>query len=421
MRRATATLCLVCCLVLAGCSGGGSGTAASPATADTPAATDDEATDTGRDTTTPTATPTDARAGAELTLEPGARVDPGALAAAHAAALDGRSFSYVQRGPAGEYATTVGESGLIAERLPLGDGPQYGTTDTVYRRDGGESDGESVRHVARPRTRPARNGTTAVERLATDLVVAETVARDGERRYVLETGVDPAEVPDRTEYARLVVDERGLVRNFSAGVVRDETVAFEESFAVTDLGRASVAAPDWLGLVADRPVDAAAGVGTVVVVHEETRARLTVTAPIDTLDGVSLRRSQEPVFTDPESPLGRAAVTPFLTTDLRGPYRNATVRLPYDESAIPAGAAEGNLSLYVYNETVGTYLPLNTSVDTDGDTLVATGAPEVRYRTGDGPERTVTPRVVARGSLSIVVGAHVPSYIEALRERAPDR
>jgi hypothetical protein len=413
MRRAIATLALAACLVLAGCSGGGSGTATSPATADTPAVTEAETTEARGEPTTPTATPT---AGADLTLEPGARVAPSALAAAHAAVLDGRSFSYVERGPAGEFTTTVGERGLVAETRPRLD-TQYGTADTVYRRD--RDDGGSIRHVARPRTRSAKNGTAVLARLGTDLVVAETVDRDGERRYVLETGVDPAEVPDRTEYARLVVDERGLVRNFSAGVVRDGTVAFEESFEVTDLGSASVDAPDWVGLVADGSVDAAAGVGTAVVVHEETGARLTVTAPVDTLDSVSLQRSQEPVFTDPETPLGRAAVTPYLTTDVSGPYRNATVRLPYDESAIPDGAAEGNLSLYVYNETVGTYLPLNTSVDTDADVLVATEAPEVRYSTGGGPERTVTPRVVARDSLSIVVGAHVPTYIEALRERAP--
>ena len=416
MRRAIVTLTLAACLVLAGCSGGGSDTATPPATADTSAATDTDTTGTAAGTVTPTDTP----AGPALSLEPGARVAPGAIAAAHAAALDGRSFSYVERGPAGEYATTVGDR-LIAERLPLGDGPQYGTVDAVYRREQGESGGESVRHVVRPRTRPARNGTMPVERLGTDLVVAEQFDRDGERRYVLETGVDPTEVPDHTEYARLVVDERGLVRNFSAGVVRDGRVEFEESFEITDLGTASVDAPDWLGLVADQPVDAAAGVGTAVVVHEETGARLTVTAPVDTLDGVSLQRSQEPVLTDPESPLGRAAVTPYLTTDVRGPYRNATVRFPYDESAVPDGATEGNLSLYVYNETVGTYLPLNTSVDTDADTLVATDAPEIRYSTGGGPERSVTPRVAARGSLSIVVGAHVPTYIEALRERAPDR
>jgi hypothetical protein len=396
MRRSLAIACCVALVVLAGCSGGGPTTETAPPT-ETPA-----------DEPSPDSTP----GGPAVSLSVGERIELRALARTHADRLDGRSYTLVVDSHGGRKVTAVDATGLV--RVDDRFGRTGYRTATASLRN--ETDDRTRRYVAWPTVRNTSTGTDMLTDTRGELVVVNTTTVDGRTRYVLTPGIDYANASGPRPYRRAVVRESGVVANYTSGTYRpDRGVEVVESFTVSDVGATALETPDWVSRLRDAPVDPDADTGTVVVERPELDARLRVTGDASALDGVALRENEDDWLAG--GFVAEAAVAPVVNPVVRDRSANTTISVGYDESRLPDGANERNVSLFVYNESIGTYVQMNTTVDAGADTVTSTRAHEVTYSSGGGPEETVRPTIAHPLGRPVVVAMHVPTYYEAWRDR----
>jgi hypothetical protein len=413
MRRVALSLACALLVVLAGCSLGPGSQQPTPTI--TPAEVTAPPIKAGpgdADATRPSEDAGTSSPGADLQLEVGARIDVHALVDAHARTLNDTSHTLRIDQGVGPQFVRVGSNGLIR----IGQRPEGGAVLSTRRSFARHQEGPVTRTLARPRTRPIPDGSDLLGQLGGSLMVTETVRQDGERRYVLRTDQQTSTPPDQPRrYVRVVAGERGVVHNHTFGtVIPDEGVAVLDTFTVSEVGSTTVDAPTWVESVRDAPVDADSGTGTVVVTHDDLGATLRVTADANSLRDVDLRLNENDFVTSEF--VERASASTLVTPSVSAPVENATIRSAYDPAELPDGATEQNLTLAVYNSSLQTYLPLNTSVDTAANTAVATEAPPVTYSSGGGPEQTMRPVIVGPGSNSVVVVMHFPTFLEAFEQ-----
>ncbi|RXK50214.1 hypothetical protein [Halorientalis pallida] len=406
-------LLVACCLslvALAGCSGGAGG----------PTPTVDDA--------TPTATPT-AGAGeptetAGLDLSVGAEIEASALVRAHETAL--ANESYVFRSgfglPSGarERASTVvrADEGLFEiERFQYH--PLRGEAAALYAREGREyarfETGPVTKTVAQPNRTAVPTGRQALVGVES-LTVTETIQQDGERRYVLTTGLEHESADRALPYRRAVVDERGLIHNYTSGEYvppesdrPSEGLLVSRWFDLSDVGATTVDEPDWVTALRTTESD---GPETTVVDHADLDTRFRVTGT-DVEASVERLRDDAVVGSDH---VDESRASPLIDLDIEGPVTNATVRVGYDPAGLPDGAEEGGLAVFVYNESLQTYLPLNTSLDADASVAVASRGPVVRYSSGGGPEQTLRPTLSDPTADRLVVTVmHAETWYSAFR------
>lgn len=247
MQRPGGLLLVVVLVVLAGCNVGGVDDGRSPVT---PAAVPSDE---------PRATPNTADAGTVETLLAG-----------HERALAGRSFTVelvleTNTTEAGSFrerqvvrrATVDGDRRLDRQSVtwfaPDGSGDpdvsvQYVEGDDhVTRR---VDDGTVAYDVSAPLWSPASDQATATVRqlLAGGDLRVDRVRTTYGTRLVVETITPPAGWNTTRFYARLVVDDAGLVEQFDASYVRrvsGATVAVETSVDFDDVGETTVERPSW--------------------------------------------------------------------------------------------------------------------------------------------------------------------------------
>ncbi|WP_136717121.1 hypothetical protein [Halorientalis salina] len=396
MRRSFAFVCCAVLVVLAGCSGGGP--------------TTETAASTASPTATPTAEATDAEPGSDLNLSVGVTVTGDQLARAHAATLRNESYTLVSDFGGGSTVTRVDGTGL-ARIAPPHRSFVYRAAGVTYRN---RSTLVERRYLARPTRANVSTGAGVLGDFSIRFEVVETTTVDDERRAIMRRAAARANASDPRPYYRLVATDSGLVRNYTHGVSRpDHGLAVTESFTVSNVGETTFERPDWLTRLREAPVDGATDTGTVVVERPELDARLQVVGAVRNLRDVGLRENWDDWLA--EGIVAEAGVSPVVNPVVRDRSANATVTVGYDESRLPDGASERNVSLFVYNESVGTYVQMHTTVDTGADTATATRAHEVTYSSGGGPEETVRPTIAHPLGRPVVVAMHVPTYYEAWR------
>ena len=410
MGRRLLVACCLALVALAGCSGGAGGP--------TPVADD------ANPTTTPANGDGEPTETTGLDLSVGAEMEAAALVRAHETAL--ADESYVFRSgfglPSGarERASTVvrAEDGLFEiERFQYH--PLRGEATALYARDRREyvrfEDGPVTRTVAQPNRTAVPTGRQALVGTRT-LTVTDTLQQDGERRYVLTAGLD-YESADRTlPYRRAVVDERGLIHNYTSGeYIPPESERPTEGFLVSrwfdlsNVGATTVDEPDWL---TDLRTTDSAGPVTTVVDHADLDTRFRVTGT-DVDASVERLRNDAVLGSDH---VDESRASPLIDLDIEGQISNATVRVGYDPAALPDGAEEGGLAVFVYNESLQTYLPLNTSLDADANVAVASRGAPVRYSSGGGPEQTLRPALSDPTADRLVVAVmHAETWYSAFR------
>ncbi|WP_424016880.1 hypothetical protein ACOZ4N_13455 [Halorientalis pallida] len=410
MDRRLLVACCLALVALAGCSGGAGG----------PTPTADDA--------TPTATPADGDGEPNETtglgLSVGAEVEASALLRAHETAL--ANESYVFRSgfglPSGarERASTVvrADEGLFEiERFQYH--PLRGEATALYARDGREyvrfEDGPVTKTVAQPNRTAVPTGRQALVGVES-LTVTDTIQRDGERRYVLTAGLDYESADRALPYRRAVVDERGLIHNYTSGEYvppeserPTEGLLVSRWFDLSNVGATTVAEPDWLTDLRTTDSD---GPETTVVDHADLDTRFRVTGT-DVDASVERLRNDAVLGSDH---VDESRASPLIDLDIAGQVTNATVRVGYDPAALPEGASEQGLAVFVYNESLQTYLPLNTSLDAEANAAVASRGPPVRYSSGGGPEQTLRPTLSDPTADRLVVAVmHAETWYSAFR------
>lgn len=260
MQRPGCLLLVVALVVLAGCNVGG--------------------VDEGRAPVTPAAVPSDKPRAAPSTAETGT-VET--LLARHERRLAGRSFSVelVLETNTTE-ADTFRERQVVRRAMVDGDRRLDRQSVTWFAPDGSGDPDVSVQyvegddHVTRrvddgsvdfdvsaSLWSPASDQATATVRqlLAGGEPTVDRVRTTGGRRLVVETTTPPAGWNTTRFYARLVVDDAGLVEQFDASYVRrvsGATVAVETSVDFHDVGETSVERPSWYGPARDDASNATA-------------------------------------------------------------------------------------------------------------------------------------------------------------------
>ncbi|MFD1586662.1 hypothetical protein ACFR9U_06680 [Halorientalis brevis] len=390
MSRPLAVICCAVLVALAGCAGGGPTTETAETTHPSPES--------------PTSTaPASEESG--LTLAVGATVELETLARAHAKLLENRSYTLRVDRRGGPRVTSVDGSGLARIDDTFRD-TFFQTDEAAFRN---RTEDGTHRYVARPATLNRSTGADLLAATSGGLVVTNTTTVEGETRYVLTPGIDYTNASGPRPYRKAVATESGLVTNYTSGTFSpDRGIDVVESFTVTDVGETTVEPPRWVSLIRDAPV--AEATGTVVVEHPELDARLRVTDATDRRH-VALRENENDWLA--EGFVADAAVSPVVDPVVRDRSANATITVGYDESQLPAGANERNVSLFLYNETVGTYVQMNTTVDADADTATATRAYNVTYSTDGGPEQTIRPTINHPQGRPVVVVLHAPTYYQA--------
>ncbi len=391
MQRPFAVMCCAVLVVLAGCAGGG------------------PTTETAETTHAPTESPTSTATASDesgLTLAVGATVELETLARAHAKLLENRSYTLRVDRRGGPRVTSVDGSGL-ARIDDTFRGTFFQTDEAAFRN---RTEDGTHRYVARPATLNLSTGADLIAATSGGLVVTNTTTVDGETRYVLTPGIDYANASGPRPYRRAVATESGLVTNYTSGTFYpDRGIDVVESFTVTGVGETTVEPPRWVSLLRDAPVDAAASVGTVVVERPSLDARLRVSAELEHLYDVTLREDLNEWRSS--GYVAEAGVSPLVQPIVRDRVANATLTVGYDESQLPDGASEQNLSLFAYNETVQWFFPLNGTVDADANTVTAT-------RDVDPTNATRGDRARAWGHLGdqTVVVMHAPTYYAAWQD-----
>lgn len=393
MQRLLAVTCCAVLVVLAGCAGGG------PAT--------DTATTTGTQTEA-TPTTTTPSGGSNVTLAVGETIELATLARVHATHLDGQSYTLRIDRRGGPKVAVVDENGLARVDEPF--------RDTFFQTDGAafqnETEDGTNRYVARPTTRNVSTGADLIAATEGSLLVAHTTTVDGETRYVLTPGINYTNASGPRPYRRAVATESGLVTNYTSGTFYpDRGIDVVESFTVTDVGETTVEPPRWVSWLRDAPVDDATDTGTVIVEHPDLDTRLRVTDDAMDFRHVDLRENENDWLAS--GLVEEAGVSPVVNPIVRDRSANTTITVGYDESRLPEGASEGNVSLFVYNETLQWYVQMNTTVDAEANTATATRAHNVTYSTGGGPEQTIRPTIAHPQGRPVVVALHVPTYTEA--------
>ncbi|SEN45988.1 hypothetical protein SAMN05216388_1003166 [Halorientalis persicus] len=410
MDRRLLVACCLALVALAGCSGGPGGP--------TPTAEDG----------TPTATPANGDGEptetTNLTLSVGAEVEASALVRAHETALANESYAFRSG-----YGLASGAREQASTRLRADDGlfeierfqyhPRRGEAAALYAREGREyvrfEDGPVTKTVAQPNRTAVPTGRQALVGVES-LTVTDTIQRDGETRYVLTTGYDYETADQTLPYRRAVVDERGQIHNYTSGEYvppesdrPGEGLLVSRWFDLSNVGETTVDEPDWL---TDLRTTESDGLETVVVEHAALDTRFRVT-------GTDVDASVEAVTNDAvvgSDHVDESRASALIDLDIEGQVTNATVRVGYDSAALPGGASEQGLAVFVYNESLQTYLPLNTSLDTDAKVAVASRGPPVRYSSGGGPEQTLRPTLSDPTADRLVVAVmHAETWYAAFR------
>ncbi|WP_158855187.1 hypothetical protein [Halorhabdus sp. CUG00001] len=392
MRRAGIFVLLIVCIALAGCSG----------IQTTTTATETTPTETG---TQSAVTPQESAENSRFEI--GERVSPARLREGHTEAM--ADIRYTIEHVRNTRIRVPGDSsGLPIEEIDVSR-THVVTADREY---GYQEQAAVVRRTVRPRTKNTPTGASVLEHVGLALTVTEVIERDGHTRYVLKTDVNSSTETDSQPYVRIVTDDRGLMYTAFVGTVHDGEIEIQSGFSLDAAGQ-SVRPPAWTADLQGQHVSERDDIGTVVVNHTGLDTRLTVTTTVDSLDGITLERNEEPFLHNEDVPDWR--VTPIVDPNVDGPIENATVTMQYNESELPNGADEGNLSLFVFNWTLQTYLPLNTTVDEQNNTVTATEGPPVTFTEGGGPEQTLQPQIAAPGVKTPITTLHVPTYLELFR------
>lgn len=131
--------------------------------------------------------------------------------------------------------------------------------------------------------------------------------------------------------------------------VTSESANTSVSFSITDVGSATVETPAWVA-TADHPResrDDGSDADTLTRSSDYVNASITLRGvPEDaTRADVRLR----PIATSADNPIVNATVSHFFLVQYDGDFENATLRVQYDESAVPG--AESDLRLYRLTQT----------------------------------------------------------------------
>lgn len=129
-----------------------------------------------------------------------------------------------------------------------------------------------------------------------------------------------------------------------------------------------------------------AEVVTRTLADEDLGVDLAVTGPrrvVGDLDDRALGPCER-FFCEEESRLAeRARVSAYAAATVREPVEGFTVAMQYEESRLPENATEDRLQVFAYNDSVQTFVPLNSTVDADADTVTADRvAPGVEFESG---------------------------------------
>ena len=402
LRSALPTLLVVCCLVLAGCTGG---TGQTETTAKTI-----ESTSTATDATTNTATTTDESAKtasrSETTVETANGSTAERLAAAHAASLRAASsFTYRQR------VSLTGSKDGKTETLALTETARVDATanrvlvrenvsgmkttrtyvsaagDTYQRTEIPNADiVQYDRPVREYSVEAYRNRSVGSFLRAFEFESAGTATRDGRQVRVYEvtsleqvrhpdanvTRFDPADVT--AIELRLFVADSGLIESITYRVeatVEGERRTFRYRIAYDDVGDTDVSPPSWL----DEAEEATAERTTVpdpsrevteTVSTESVGAAVTVEGPKYLIDDVEVTRETREIFDTDGEGYREAQVSTQIRIQSPAELTLRTLELSYNESAIP-GAAETNFTVFRYNRSLQTYLPVPTTVDEEAN------------------------------------------------------
>lgn len=106
-------------------------------------------------------------------------------------------------------------------------------------------------------------------------------------------------------------------------------------------------------------------VQTVSITHEPTNVSLSITGEGDPVDSLSITTNASVTFDNIS-----ATVSPVVELDTNRSFSHATVRIPYNESRVPT-ANESKLAIYTFNESRQTFLKLDSTVNTNNNTVTA--------------------------------------------------
>lgn len=110
--------------------------------------------------------------------------------------------------------------------------------------------------------------------------------------------------------------------------------------------------------------------GNTTFTTETTNASLGVNVSLtgqgDVAGGVTIENGSLERFD--REPIASAQVTPFVNLESERDFESANVTFSYDEAALD-GTNESDLVVFRYNESLGTFEPLTTTVDASNDTV----------------------------------------------------
>ncbi|ACV49413.1 hypothetical protein Hmuk_3321 (plasmid) [Halomicrobium mukohataei DSM 12286] len=115
---------------------------------------------------------------------------------------------------------------------------------------------------------------------------------------------------------------------------------------------------------------------TTTATNESLGVSVEITGRGNVAESVSVSENQQDYLQNGH--IADAAVTSVTSFESERSFDNATLTFEYDDETVPAGD-ESNLSVFWYNESIGTFTPVNSTVDTDSDTVTANVSHFSRY------------------------------------------
>lgn len=185
--------------------------------------------------------------------------------------------------------------------------------------------------------------------------------------------------------ATVRIDSDGVVRSIeinSTTIESGKQVKRRHEVRVTDIGTTDVPEPSWFDearstlpepieppeVPGEEVLDSGEDYESGSVVSHELGAAASVIGSPDLIETASISEWSHAFAQDP---LPYAVSTPVeIRAD--APAKAATIKLRYNESAIP-GRDESGLAIYRFNHTIQTFVPLESSVDPANDTVTAEG------------------------------------------------
>lgn len=107
---------------------------------------------------------------------------------------------------------------------------------------------------------------------------------------------------------------------------------------------------------------------TTTASNESLDVRVDISGEGTLADEVTIENGSAPAVTSPA--VSNASVSPIVDLTANRSFERANVTIGYNESAVPGGN-ESDLLVFTFDPDLGTYVPLNTTIDEANDTATA--------------------------------------------------